>query len=62
VFYVWGENDMELFVHPRVREQQVRFIKGPYEELPLDAGHWLMQEEPEAVTAAVMEHLQAQRR
>ncbi len=62
VLYVWGERDMQIFVHPRVREIQKRFVRGPYEELSLDAGHWLIQEEPEAVTGAVMKHLESQRR
>ena len=36
------------------------FDPGPFEEVELDAGHWLIQEEPGRVVAAVMDHLRAQ--
>jgi hypothetical protein len=32
-------------------------MTGPYQVVELDAGHWLVQEQPESVTVAVMEHL-----
>jgi pimeloyl-ACP methyl ester carboxylesterase len=60
VLYVFGNRDMPVFVRPEVRELQHRFVTGPFEEVELDAGHWLIQEEPGRVVYAVMTHLQAQ--
>ncbi len=47
----------EGWVTPEYLEGQREFMAGPYEELELDAGHWLMQEQTEAVVAAVLAHL-----
>jgi pimeloyl-ACP methyl ester carboxylesterase len=61
VLYVFGNRDMPVFVRPEVRELQPRFATGPFEEVELDAGHWLIQEEPAAVVDAVMAHLELNR-
>jgi pimeloyl-ACP methyl ester carboxylesterase len=58
VLYVWGNRDMPVFVGPRVQAEHARFMAGPFESVELDAGHWLMQEETEAVVSAVKAHLQ----
>jgi hypothetical protein len=34
-------------------------MKGPYTFVELDAGHWLVQEQPERVTSDVIAHLRA---
>jgi pimeloyl-ACP methyl ester carboxylesterase len=57
VLYVWGNQDMPVFVGPRVQSEHARFMAGPFESIELDAGHWLMQEQTEAVVSAVMTHL-----
>lgn len=59
VLYVFGNRDMPVFVRPEVRELHPRFVTGPFEEVELDAGHWLIQEEPGKVVDAVMDHLRA---
>jgi pimeloyl-ACP methyl ester carboxylesterase len=52
---IWGRND------PHVRRMSVdlgvEYMTGPYRVVELDAGHWLAQEQPEAVMASVIEHL-----
>jgi pimeloyl-ACP methyl ester carboxylesterase len=58
VLYVWGNRDLPVFVGPRVQAEHARFMAGPFESVELDAGHWLMQEETEAVVSAVKAHLQ----
>ena len=60
VLYVFGNRDMPVFVRPEVRKLHQRFATGPFEEVELDAGHWLIQEEPGRVVDAVMRHLHAQ--
>jgi hypothetical protein len=47
-----------MWVTPDYLERQRGFVTGPYEELELDAGHWLMQQQTEAVVAAILAHLQ----
>ncbi len=58
--YVYGNRDMPVFVGPKVQAQHPRFLKGPLTVLELDAGHWLIQEQPERVVEAVMAHLEKQ--
>jgi pimeloyl-ACP methyl ester carboxylesterase len=52
---IWGRDD------PYVRRMSVdsatEYMTGPYGVLELDAGHWLVQEEFQAVAQAVVEHL-----
>jgi pimeloyl-ACP methyl ester carboxylesterase len=52
---IWGRDD------PFVRRMSIdlgsEYMTGPYQVVELDAGHWLVQEQPESVTVAVMEHL-----
>lgn len=47
----------EGWVTPEYLQSQREFMTGPYEELELDAGHWLMQEQTGAVVASVLAHL-----
>lgn len=62
VLYVFGTRDLQVFVREEVRALQPNFVTGPYQSIELEAGHWLMQEETDAVVAAVMTHLRAQPR
>ncbi len=39
------------------RARQAELMKGPYEEIDLDAGHYLMEEETEVVVDAILAHL-----
>ena len=52
---LWGRDD--LYVRRMSLDLGAHYMTGPYEVVELDAGHWLVQEQPEAVTSAVMEHL-----
>ena len=53
--FVWGKND------PAIRrygvDAQQKYMKGPYELVEVEAGHWLFREQGEATTAAIVDHL-----
>jgi pimeloyl-ACP methyl ester carboxylesterase len=55
--FLWGKND------PYVRRASVdgaaAHMIGPYELVELDAGHWLIQEQPDQVRDAILKHLRA---
>ncbi len=54
---IWGNQDSAI---GRVGvENGAKFMKGPYTFLELDAGHWLIQEQPDAVSNAILAHLRA---
>ena len=53
--FLWGAG--EGWVTDAALEQQRKLVNAAYAELELDAGHFLMQEEPAEVVAAVMEHI-----
>ena len=55
VLFVWGSRDL---LYPSMREGQRRHIEGAYAELELPAGHWLMQEQPDAVIEAILDHVE----
>lgn len=57
VLYVYGKRDIAAFVNERVQARLRDFVDGPFETIALDAGHWLIQDEPAVVVDAVMEHL-----
>ena len=59
VLSVFGSRDLQVFTSTAVRELQPRFVTGPYRQVELDAGHWLIQERAEEVVEAVMSHLVA---
>jgi pimeloyl-ACP methyl ester carboxylesterase len=61
VLYIFGNRDMPVYVGEAPRAAQVRWLTGPYRSIELDAGHWLIEEQPEAVISAVLEHIQAAR-
>ncbi len=56
VLFVWGTEDP--VVGDKALALQRNYFEGPFREVPLETGHWLLQTEPQAVTAAVLQHLQ----
>jgi len=53
--FIWGNKDQAI---GRVGvEAGHAFMKGPYTFVELDAGHWLIQEEPARVSAEILGHL-----
>jgi pimeloyl-ACP methyl ester carboxylesterase len=55
--FIWGSR--ELWVTPEALARQRELVTGPYSEVELDAGHFLLREKPQATVAAVLEHLRA---
>lgn len=53
--FLWGTR--ESWVNANRLALQRELVRAPYVERELDAGHFLMQEQPEAVVAAVLAHL-----
>jgi pimeloyl-ACP methyl ester carboxylesterase len=54
--FIAGTADPVLLITPRDRATEV--VTGPYREVMIDgAGHWLQQEHPEQVNAALLEFL-----
>ena len=53
--FLWGTR--EGWVTEDALERQRKLAAGPYSELELDAGHFLMRDQTDATLAAVMEHL-----
>ena len=50
--YVWGRHDPALGRY--AAEATADYVTGPYTFVDLDAGHWLPECEPEAVTEAIL--------
>jgi pimeloyl-ACP methyl ester carboxylesterase len=50
--YVWGRHDPALGRYGA--EATAAYVTGPYTFVDLDAGHWLPECEPEAVTEAIL--------
>jgi pimeloyl-ACP methyl ester carboxylesterase len=57
VLWVWGRKDLPFLTDEKAREAMPRFVRGRYREEPLDAGHWLIQEQPDVVVRLVMEQI-----
>ncbi len=55
VLFLWGSSDPS--VSPYTIEAQKKYLKGPFREVKLDAGHWLMEERTEAVVSAVLKQI-----
>jgi len=53
--FVYGER--EGWVTDEALARQRKLVTGPYAELEVDAAHFVMQQQPEEVVAAVIEHL-----
>ena len=57
--YVWGRHDPALGRY--AAEATATYVIGPYTFVDLDAGHWLPECEPEAVTKAILARVGAAR-
>jgi pimeloyl-ACP methyl ester carboxylesterase len=55
--FVWGTR--EGWVNPERLERQRALVRGPYHELEVDAGHWVVEEQTGAVVERILGHLQA---
>jgi pimeloyl-ACP methyl ester carboxylesterase len=56
--YVWGENDAT--VGRRAAELTAAYVTGPYRFVAMEgAGHFLVDQFPDRVSALILEHLQA---
>lgn len=56
VLFIWGNADP--VVGATALEVQRGYFHGPFKEIELDAGHWLMESQAQTITAAVLTHLQ----
>ncbi|MCF8464782.1 MAG: alpha/beta fold hydrolase [Flavobacteriales bacterium] len=52
---LWGKKD--IAIGPVGIDGTAQYMKGPYERIDLDAGHWLMQEAFEACYKPILAHL-----
>jgi len=56
---IWGNQDIAI---GRVAVQRTdQYMKGPYRLVELNAGHWLIQEEPDSVYNEILVHLKSNR-
>lgn len=53
--FLWGKDDVAI--RPMCVDNAARYMTGPYRRVDLDAGHWLVQEQPEQVRDEVLRHL-----
>lgn len=53
--FIWGER--EGWVDDDALARQRKLVTGPYAELEVDAGHFVMQQQPAEVIAAILTHL-----
>lgn len=56
---IWGNQDMAIGRAAVERTEQ--YMKGSYRLVELNAGHWLIQEEPESVYNEILVHLKSSR-
>ncbi len=57
MLFLWGSG--EFWVDDAARERQRPLIAGPYAELEIDAGHFLIEEQEEQVVDAILAHLRS---
>lgn len=53
--FIWGNKDDA--VGRAAIDAMAEYIKGPYRNIELDAGHWLMEDEPQRIVREVVQHL-----
>ena len=53
--FIWGNNDPAA--GRAAVEGQKKYLKGPYREIELNEGHWLLERHSEEIIAVVLEHL-----
>lgn len=54
---IWGNRDPAIGRH--ANEETPRYMRGPFRFVELDAGHRLLEEQPERVVTEVLAHLRA---
>ena len=54
--FVWGNQDEAVGRYGV--EQQAKYMKGPYKLLELNAGHWLLRDQPEKTLTAIIDHIE----
>jgi pimeloyl-ACP methyl ester carboxylesterase len=54
---IWGNTD--LAVGRVAVEGTLPYMRGPFKLVEMDAGHWLVQEQPERVREEILRHLKA---
>ncbi len=53
--FMWGNNDPSAGRFGV--EAQAKYMNGPYREIELDGGHWLLEDHAEVMTEAIIDHL-----
>ena len=56
---IWGNQD--IAIGRAAVERTAQYMKGPYRLVELDAGHWLIQEEPGSAYNEILAHLKSNR-
>ena len=53
--FIWGNKDEAV---GRVAiDAMAQYMQGPYTNIELDAGHWLMEDQPERIVTEILQHL-----
>jgi pimeloyl-ACP methyl ester carboxylesterase len=58
--YVWGRHDIVL--SRRAVELTADYVVGPYRVVELEAGHWLLETQPDAVADAILARVEPTKR
>jgi pimeloyl-ACP methyl ester carboxylesterase len=53
--FLWGKDDVAI--RPMSVDGAAKYMSGPYRRVDLEAGHWLVQEQPEQVRDEILAHL-----
>lgn len=53
--FIWGKHDLAVSTYAAERNEV--YMKGPYQFLSLDSGHWLIQSSFEEIRSALLNHL-----
>ena len=55
VLFIWGNRDPAA--GRKAVDLQAKYIKGPYQKIELDAGHWLIERRTDTVVTAILAHI-----
>jgi len=58
--FVWGANDPAVARYGVNAQRQ--YMRGPFNEVEVDAGHWLLRDQAEATATAVLNHIESNAR
>lgn len=56
-----GAMGMAFYIGRTAIDAAPAYMNGPYEFVELDAGHWLVQEQPDGVERLILGHLEGNR-